>query len=98
MKSTTYTTKEYLQSWLIAIGVSLLIFLAMTSVSYADNAAAVQKVKDLSGQGSWIQRLMIVGSTAAGVTMMCKNHFVGGMGTIAGVWGALGLYNSDVLF
>ena len=87
------------KSWAIAIAVSLMIFIAMTTFSYAMDSTEVKtELKKVAGKGSWIQSLMAIGALASGVVMMYKNHLIAGAGTIAGVWGALGLYNSEKLF
>ena len=90
--------KAQLKSWVIATMVALIIFMAMVALSHADNTAVIREIDNVAGKGSWIQKLMAVGSLAAGVTMMFKNHIIAGAGTVAGVWGALGIYNSGVLF
>ena len=89
--------KDHLRSWAIAVMVALIIFMVMVVLSHADNAAVKTKIDEVAGTGSWVQKLMVVGSLATGVTMMYKNHLVAGAGTIAGVWGALGIYNSGAL-
>lgn len=89
--------KTEIKSWAIAIGVSCLIFIGMAGVSYAAHPA-IEELKIIAGKGSLVQSLMALGALGAGVTMMYKNHLIAGAGTIAGVWGALGLYNSDKLF
>lgn len=99
MQAITKTNiKDQLTSWAIATMVALMIFMAMVVLSHADNTAVVTEIEKVAGKGSWVQKLMAVGSLAAGVTMMFKNHLVAGAGTVAGVWGALGIYNSGALF
>ena len=99
MQAITKTNiKDQLTSWAIATMVALIIFMAMVVLSHADNTAVIREIDNVAGKGSWIQKLMAVGSLAAGVTMMFKNHLIAGAGTVGSVWGALGIYNSGALF
>jgi hypothetical protein len=83
----------------IALLWGLIIFLCLSSISYADNTAIIAEIDKVVGAKSWIQKMFAVGALVAGLLVIfVQKHIALGVGIIAVVWAALGVYNSGVLF